>query len=169
MWFRPVLPGVAIGLAGLLGCSTAATPPADADVTAAFTAMTAVSTIGQNCMPVVAADPLSLSGSITLTNTGTVPIGPITLSTGFVTRLLGGDTLATFAVTPVTLAAVPPGQSATVAFTKTAGSLTGDAGVSGCEIVPCDSPVRIVLRLTGPHLPDGARSSSEPMTMPCAH
>jgi hypothetical protein len=74
MWFRPVLPGVAIGLAGLLGCSTAATPPADADVTAAFTAMTAVSTIGQNCMPVVAADPLSLSGSITLTNTGTVPI-----------------------------------------------------------------------------------------------
>lgn len=171
---RSALPRVALCLAGLLGCSSAPTTPADdasapADVTGLFTAMTAVTTLGQNCMPVVAADPLSLRGSITLTNTGTVPIGPITLTAGLVTRVLGGDTMATFAVTPVTLAVVAPGQSGTVAFAKTAGSLTGDAGVAGCEIVPCDSPVRIALRLTGPHLPEGARAFSEPMTMPCTH
>ncbi|MBK6535861.1 MAG: hypothetical protein IPF99_41920 [Deltaproteobacteria bacterium] len=177
MPYRSVLPGVALCLAGLLGCSSASTTSADAatdasvpaDVTASFTAMTSVSTLGQNCMPVVAADPLSLRGSITLTNTGTVPIGPVTLSAGLVIRVLGGETMATFAVTPVTLAAVAPGQSGTVAFAKTAGSLTGDAGVAGCEIVPCDSPIRIALRLTGPHLPEGARSFSEPMTMPCTH
>jgi len=173
MQYRSVLPGVALCLAGLLGCSSASTTPDDAsapaDVTASFSAMTAVTTLGQNCMPVVASDPLSLRGSITLTNTGTVPIGPITLSAGLVIRVLGGETMATFAVTPVTLAAVAPGQSGTVDFTKTAGSLAGDAGVSGCEIVPCDSPVRIALRLTGPHLPDGARAFSEPMPMPCTH
>lgn len=174
MPYRSVHPGVALCLAGLLGCSSASTTPAadasaPADGTASFTAMTAVTTLGQNCMPVVAADPLSLRGSITLANTGAVPIGPVTLSEGLVIRVLGGETMATFAVTPVTLAAVAPGQSGTVAFAKTPGSLTGDAGVAGCEIVPCDSPVRIVLRLTGPHLPEGARAFSEPMTMPCTH
>ena len=129
--------------------------------------MTAVTAINQNCMPTVAADPLSLGGSLMVTNTGPIPIGPITLSSGLITLLLGGDTLATFAVTPVTLPVVPPGQSGTIAFTKTAGSLAGDAGLSGCATVPCGTPVRIMLRLAGTNLPDGARSASEPMTIPC--
>ena len=129
---RPAIPYVlGLTLGSLVGCSTDASSPSDAAVdapTATFTAMTAVTTLAQNCMPAVPPDPLTLGGTITLTNTGAVPIGPITLSAGAVTRLLGGDTLATFAVTPVTLLVVAPGRSGTVAFTKTAGSLAGDGG-----------------------------------------
>ncbi len=141
---------------------------ADAPVVA-FSAMTTILSINQNCMPAVPRDPLSISGSIALTNTGTVPIGPITLNAGLVVRLLGGDTIATFGVTPVTLAAVAPRQTGTVTFTKAADSLANDAGTAGCEIVPCGTPVRISLPLVGTNVPEGARAASEPMTIPCTH
>lgn len=134
-----------------------------------FTAMTTITAINQNCMPAVPRDPLSIMGSIALTNTGTEPIGPITLTTGLVVRLLGGDTLATFGVTPATLAAVAPRQTGTVTFTKAADTLANDAGTTGCEIVPCGTPVRISIPLSGTNVPDGTRAASEPMTIPCTH
>ncbi|MFO0648813.1 MAG: hypothetical protein U0326_21410 [Polyangiales bacterium] len=134
-----------------------------------FSAMTTITAINQNCMPAVPRDPLSIMGSIALTNTGTVPIGPITLTTGLVVRLLGGDTLATFGVTPATLAAVAPRQTGTVTFTKAADTLGNDAGTAGCEIVPCGTPVRISIPLSGTNVPDGTRAASEPMTIPCTH
>ena len=145
-------------------------PAADVPV-AAFSAMTTLTTINQNCMPVVAADPLTVAGTIALNNTGSLPIGPITLTAGLVVRLLGGDTMATFGVTSVTLPVVAPHTTGTVAFTKAAGTLAGagDAGVTGCQIVPCGSPIRIVLPLAGPNVPDGARAASEPMTLPCTN
>lgn len=177
----------ALSLAGLIGCDDAATTDAAADVPSvdvapfdvaredvatdagvvAFSAMTTVTAINQNCMPAVPRDPLTLSGTVALTNSGSVPIGPITLSTGLVVRLLGGDTLATFGVTPVTLAAVTPRQTGSVTFVKTSDSLANDAGTQGCQIVPCGTPVRIVMPLAGTNVPDGARAASEPMTIPC--
>lgn len=135
----------------------------------AFSAMTTVTSINQNCMPAVPRDPLAIMGSIALTNTGTVPIGPITLTTGLVVRLLGGDTIATFGVTPATLAAVAPRQTGAVTFVKASDTLANDAGTAGCEIVPCGTPVRISLPLSGTNVPEGTRAASEPMTIPCTH
>ena len=68
--------------------------------------MTSVTTLGQDCMPVVAADPLSLRGSITLTNTGTVPIGPVTLSAGQVLDLATARPLTPCASRPTS--STPP-------------------------------------------------------------
>lgn len=134
-----------------------------------FTAMTAITTISQNCMPAVPPDPLTLSGSVTINNTGTVPIGPIPLATGQLIRLLGGETLATFALTPVTIPMIAPGRSETVTFTKSAGTLAGvgDAGARGCDIVMCNTPIRVVIPLAGGGVPMGSRAASEPATLPC--
>lgn len=142
---------------------------AAADASASFVSMTTLTTLTQNCMPAVPADPMSIRGTIAVTNTGTIPIGPITITQGLITRLLGGDVMANFAVTPVTIPAIEPGRSATAMFEKTNGSLANDAGTMGCNIVPCDSPIRVQLILTGTNIPEGTRAASEPGTLPCTH
>ncbi len=148
---------------------TADATDAAADASASFVSMTTLTTLTQNCMPAVQPDPMFIRGTIAVTNTGTIPIGPISITRGVITRLLGGDVMANFAVTPVTIPVIEPGRSANAAFEKTSGSLAGDAGVMGCNIVPCDSPIRVQLILTGTNIPDGTRAASEPGTLPCTH
>lgn len=166
--------------AGLMGCADPApvaadasadvTPDASADGAAvSFVAMTTLTTLNQNCMPAVPRDPLTVMGTVSITNTGTVPLGPITIDRGLVVQLLGGATLATFGVTPVTIAAIAPRATGTATFTKATDTLAGDAGVAGCQIVPCGSPIRVALELRGTNLPDSARAASEPGTLPCTH
>ncbi|MFO0682726.1 MAG: hypothetical protein U0234_11770 [Sandaracinus sp.] len=180
--------GAAIALAlgaAALGCGSATVPPdasggdaasvdvgadtaAPSDSGVSFTAMTLVSSLSENCMPAVPPDPLPITGTVQITNTGSTSLGPIHVESGLVVQLLGGDTLATFDVEPIDLPAIAPGASASMVFTKTDGSLAGGAGLSGCDIVACGSAVRIALILTGPGVPEGARASSEPLTVGCA-
>ena len=134
-----------------------------------FVAMTTLTTINQNCMPVVARDPLTIMGSVAVTNTGTAPIGPITINRGLIVALLGGQPLAGFNITPVTIDAIAPRATGTTTFTKAADSLGNDAGTTGCEIVPCGSPIRVSVELSGANIPAGSRAASEPGTLPCTH
>lgn len=174
-------PCLALAAALSLGCGTATPSTPDAaiadagtdaplppDAGVSFLSMTMVTTLSQDCMPIVADDPLAIAGSLVVTNTGAVPIGPIHVTDGLVLRLLGGDTIATFAVAPFDLPAIAPGATVMAPFTKTAGSLSGGAGLTGCDVVACGTPVRIALALSGADLPVGARAASEPLTVPCA-
>lgn len=139
------------------------------DAPASFLAMTTLTMLNQNCMPSIPRDPLTITGMVSITNTGATPIGPLTIDSGLVMRLLGGDTLATFRVGTVTIPEIPPGGNGSAMFAKTADSLMNDAGASGCDIVMCDTPARIVLDLSGPNIPPGSRASSEPLSVPCSH
>ncbi len=158
----------------LVGCTDtssaidAASIDGGSDAGVSFRSMTMVSTLTRDCMPVGGADPLALAGSVVVTNTGAVPIGAIHVGQGLVVRLLGGDTLATFSIDPIDLPALAPGQTRTASFTELAGTLVGPSGLTGCDIVPCGTPVRIELVLSGADLPDGARAASEPETIACA-
>lgn len=152
--------------AGGADAGSDAARPGDSGIS--FTSMTLVTTLTEDCMPVVAPDPLPIDGMLRVTNTGSAPIGPLHVEAGLVVQLLGGETLATFAIAPIDLPAIAPGATGSAAFTKTAGSLAGGAGLSGCDVVACGAAVRIALLLTGPGIPDGARASSEPLTVGCA-
>ena len=174
---RIVVGGALLASALVMGCGTApaavdASTATDAatpsDTGASFVAMTLVSSLNENCMPAVPPDPLPIAGMIQVTNTGAVPLGPIHVDRGLVVQLLGGETVASFDVAPIDLPVLAPGQTSALAFSKTDGSLHGAAGASGCDIVACGSAVRIALLLSGPGVPDGARASSEPLTVSCA-
>jgi len=119
-------------------------------------------------MPIVAADPLSIAGTIVVTNTSTAPLGATHVSEGRVVRLLGGDTIATFAVAPLELPTIAPGATVMAPFAKIAATPSGGAGLTGCDIVACNTAVRIELALTGAGVPDGAHAASEPLTISCA-
>ncbi len=141
--------------------------PAPNDASVSFTAMTLVTTLSEDCMPAVPPDPLPITGTLRVTNDAGSPLGPLHVESGLLVQLLGGQTLATFDVDPIDLPAIAPGATQSVAFSKVAGSLAGGAGLSGCDIVPCGTPVRVALVLTGPGVPDGARAWSEPLTVGC--
>jgi hypothetical protein len=158
----------------LVGCASPSSAPDAAstdggrDAGVSFRSMTTVGALARDCMPVGGADPLALAGSVVVTNTGVVPIDSIHVDNGLVVRLLGGDTLATFAIAPIDLPALAPGETRTAPFTEIAGTLVGASGLTGCDIVPCGTPVRIELVLSGADLPGGARAASEPETIACA-
>ncbi len=102
-----------------------------------FQAMVHITMQGQNCQPVVAPDPMTLTGTVDVDNFGTRDIGPITASEGIFV-LPDGTELARFAFAPITIPTVAHGAAGHASFTKTAGSLMP---ASGCSAVPCGSAV----------------------------
>ncbi len=128
----------------------------------AISALVHVTALTQNCMPAVAPDPLSISGSIDVTNIGTVPLGPISASNGTVLSETTGAELARFTLTTAgDIAVVGAGASGTTNFTKDSDSLDP---ANGCTPVPCGTFVRVAIPITGPNVPSGTRAFS-PITM----
>jgi hypothetical protein len=136
----------------------------DGGGTVSLTAMVTVGSIGQNCMPIVAPDPLSVSGSVDVSNTGTATIGPITSTSGAILSESGME-IATFAIDPISIAAIGPGATGSATFTKTSGTLMP---ANGCETVPCNATVRVAIDLSGPNIPSGARAISAISRVECA-
>jgi len=155
------------GDAGAIDGSDAA--PADAsdqaqpDASVSFTAMVAFTQLSQNCMPIVAPDPLTFTADILVTNTGGVPLGPIDASAGRIIHE-NGAALATFTFAAVQIPVIQPGATGRISFTKAAGSLLP---ANGCNTVACSTPLRAMIPITGPNVPAGSEARSAIAVLPC--
>jgi hypothetical protein len=141
---------------------TSDTPPADAPagVTLGLTA-----SLFEDCMPIVADDPVSINGELVVTNGGSTAIGPLTATLGSV-KTPAGATLATFRITSLSIPAIDPGKSGNAAFSKEKGSMFP---ATGCDTVKCGADVQIELTLNGPGLPPaGVRALSPTIKASCA-
>jgi hypothetical protein len=130
---------------------------------AAFVATVRLDRLFQNCQPIVAADPLQVTGTLELMNTGGIPIGPVTASQAILTSE-GLMELGRFSVGSVQLDAVAPGATASVPIMKTMGSLMP---ANGCG-TGCGMLVRVRLPISGPNVPTGAIINSPLMPLTCA-
>lgn len=137
---------------------------ADATPTVSFIAMVHITQLSQNCMPIIASDPMTLTGSIDLQNTGGVALGPITANSGSIVADTGTE-LAHFTIAPITIGTVAGGATGTSMFAKDASSLMP---ANGCNTVACSSPVRVVVPISGPNVPAGSRAISAITIVSCS-
>lgn len=104
----------------------------------------AADALTQSCMPVVAADPVTMQGTITIRNQSNTVLPPLKFSKGAFLGL-GGQVIATFA-TETTTPAVPPGETRSFLVEKASKSMS-PAG--GCSTVACGRDVIVELSYTG--------------------
>ena len=86
----------------------------------------------QNCMPIVAEDPVHAFGSITVSNFFDADASASVVEARFVDA--GGDTVITFEIDPSDTGVVPGGSETLLEFTKVAGSSEPQ---SFCETLTC--------------------------------
>jgi hypothetical protein len=132
--------------------------PGDAGMVS-FTSTVRPEQLVQGCMPAVPSDPLVFQGALVVVNTGTVPVGPITVGAGSIVSVSGME-LARFALEPATLPVLAPGAMHEVALTKQPDSLQP---AEGCIESACTEMVRVRVALEGPGVPAGG-SASSPLT-----
>jgi hypothetical protein len=111
--------------------------------------------ITENCMPIVPPDPVNITASIKITNTGNVPIGPVSVAGGDVLQNL--NPIASFAAQPVQTPVLMPGQSQTLQVTKVANSVMP---AKACATLPCNGGVNLAVPYAGPGIPNGNRAVS---------
>ena len=137
-------------------------PPDDAqpgDVTGSLGSPT----IFESCMPIVAADPITISATLTLTNNGNVPVGPIAIATGSGEQMQ--VTLTSFTIQPMQTAVLMPGQKAMLQVDKVAGSAMP---ANHCQTLPCGGGVNLVVPYAGPGVANGSRAVSALTQVSCA-
>lgn len=123
-----------------------------------------VDTIMADCMPMVPPDPVMLTGHVEAMNNGTIPVGPIQLTSGRLVEYKTGIELGTFALKPIDAHVVKPGEGLSAKIEKVAGSLTPNVG---CQI--CGKMTRVEIAYAGAGLPAGAKVLSDPVTVGCAY
>lgn len=128
-----------------------------------FISMVHVTMLSQNCMPIIASDPMTLTGSVDVTNSGGVAIGPITASDGIIVHEDGTE-LGRFTIAPISISAIAPGANGTAMLTKNGMSLTP---ANGCSTVPCSAPVRVEIPISGPNIPPNTRAISAITIVTC--
>ncbi|MGZ5970004.1 MAG: hypothetical protein ACXWP4_20165 [Polyangiales bacterium] len=108
-----------------------------------------------DCMPIVAADPVHVSGMITVKNTSGCAIGPVTSESGVLKS--GATAWASCKIDKIDLGVIAPGATKTASYTKTAGTLSHDPGVSLCGGTggKCGSDVTVELTVFGVGSPTG--------------
>jgi hypothetical protein len=121
--------------------------------------------IFEDCMPIVADDPVSIDGEVVVANGGSTPIGPLTATLGSVKTPLG-STLATYRIKGLSIGALAAGESGGTTFHKEKGSMFPAAG---CDAVKCGAGVQLELTLYGAGLPPaGIRALSPVIEASCA-
>jgi hypothetical protein len=128
-----------------------------------FMATVRLDKLFENCMPIVAPDPLQVMGTLEITNTGAVPIGPVTATQGILTTESLME-LGRFGLGPTQLASVAPGATGSVPIVKTSGTLMP---ANGCGM-SCGMLVRVRIPIAGPNVPDGSVVSSPLTALQCA-
>lgn len=123
-----------------------------------------VSTIFQNCMPIVAPDPLTVQGSLKIDNNGAAPAGPLVFKDATVYDAAGATKLATFSV-DTTTQVIAARDKTTSVFEKQSASL---APQSGCAALSCNTEVVVELSFSGPGAPPGAKARAKPKKVNCA-
>ena len=116
----------------------------------------------EDCMPLVAPDPVNIQGDLHIENATGATMGPITITSG---EILDGSTvIATFAVEKANLGTLAPGSASSTGFVKSANSLSSK---KGCQTVACSKMFRVALVLSGQGIPAGTRAVSAPSEMAC--
>ena len=102
--------------------------------------------IFQDCMPIVPSDPVGVSFTVSLTNTGDAPASASVVSATFVDG--GGMAVGTIDVAPAVLGPVPVGDTTMTALMKVPNSLNP---ASGCGVVMCNQAydLELVLEVDG--------------------
>lgn len=155
-----------VGGDGDTGVSSEAGPGADAapgDIVATLT----LTTLVQNCMPVVAPDPTRVEATLRLTNQGSTPVGPVTVSGGRILVAASQVLRASFTATGTSGAAIAPGQTVEIAVVKDASSLEPK---TGCSVLACNQEEYAVeVDYGGPAVAAGAKAQAAARAMSCVH
>lgn len=130
----------------------------------AVVASVKITNLFMNCMPVVPKDPISVTGSVDVTNSTPGTIGPVAGSRGEI-RSAAGALLTTFDLTAaLSIGPLTAGQTASANFTKRP---TSAVPAAQCATLTCNSDVTVSVPLTGPGLP-ATTARSGPVRVTCA-
>ena len=130
----------------------------------AVVASVKITTLFMNCMPVVPKDPISVTGSVEVTNSTPGTIGPVAGSRGEI-RSAAGALLTTFDLTTaLSIGPLTAGQTASANFTKRP---TSAVPAAQCATLTCNSDVTVSVPLTGTGLPP-TTARSAPVRVSCA-
>jgi len=124
----------------------------------------AIKTLFQDCMPIVAKDPLHMQATATIKNVGTGKVGPITITDGAILDS-SGKSIATFKVTSSTIAEIAGGASGSGAVEKNPDTLDP---ATGCSSVPCGSDVFVEVTYVGVGIVPGSKARSPLTKITCA-
>jgi hypothetical protein len=126
---------------------------------------TLTANVFEDCMPIVASDPVHITGNLTMKNDTGATVGPITATAGTVSKP-GSAPFGTFGLKSFTLPAIATGGSESGGYEKDAGTFSP---ASACTSIACGSSVVVELTLFGPGLPSGGvRVASPAVTNSCA-
>lgn len=123
-----------------------------------------VATLFEDCMPIVAPDPVTIQGTLSIKNKGASPAGPLVFAEAAVYDASGATRIATFKV-DTTTQPIPAGAKVDTVFEKQADTL---APKGGCATVACNAEYVIELSFSGPGAPPGAAARAKPKKMTCA-
>jgi hypothetical protein len=123
-----------------------------------------VATLFEDCMPIVAPDPVTVQGTLSIKNKGASPAGPLVFAEAAVYDATGATRVATFKV-DTTTQPIPAGGKVDTVFEKQVDTL---APKGGCATVACNADYVVELAFSGPGAPPGARARAKPKKMTCA-
>lgn len=122
--------------------------------------------VGANCMPIVPADPLSVTGTLTVKNLTTGTIGPVTASFGTL-AVPGGASFATYTIASIDLGTIGPGATKTGTFTKNPATMSIDP-VATPICKRCADKVEVETTVYGAGSSVGRVIRSVPVPISCA-
>ena len=145
--------------------------PIDAPIDAPLGSLTgSISMTGlsvyQDCMPMVAQDPVHVALTYSVTNNGNVPVGPITPTNG---RLLDTNNapIITFTFNSSSLGPIAVSGSGSDSVTKQSGTANP---ASYCQTLSCNSQqVKVEMELSGTSVPPGYKLTSGLTTVSCVY
>ncbi len=127
--------------------------------------ITVTPTIFEDCMPIVASDPVSITGDVTVRNDTGASVGPITATFGTV-RTPGGAAFGTYKLKSLSIPAIAHGASSSAKFQKEPSTFSP---ASACASIKCGSSVEVELTFFGTGLPTaGLAVKSTAVTCSCA-
>ncbi|MBL8715267.1 MAG: hypothetical protein JNL79_04695 [Myxococcales bacterium] len=104
---------------------------------------TTTGTVTGNCMPVIPADPASITGTLTVKNGTGAAIGPVTATFGVLKS--GATAYATWKIDKIDLGTIAPGETKNQKWQKTADTYSSDPADSVCKKCSTDAIVEITV------------------------
>jgi hypothetical protein len=135
------------------------------DASGIITRQITITDFFQNCMPVVAADPIILKGTISIANGTSADIGPISFTSGSFLHPATLAVIASFKLKPVTMNVVQPGGNDTVGIEKQQNSASP---ANFCQTLTCGSEVVVEVIASGPGIPANDAIRTNPLKLTCA-
>ncbi len=123
-----------------------------------------ISTLSENCMPIVAKDPIRLVGTVDVANNTPATVGPITATTGEIRDLAGNLRTSFDLLAPLSTGTILSGQSVSRAIEKRPASAVP---ALQCATLACNTEVVVSLRLSGPGVAAGTVVKSAPVRVSC--